>query len=185
MATSKATTVDQYLRELPSDRREHIARVRDAVRSYLPKGYGETMSYGMISWGVPLDYYPDTYNGQPLPLAALASQKNYMALYLLGAYADPKQRQRLEQAYAKEGRRLDMGQSCLRFRDADELPLDIIGELIASRTPDQLIELMESSRSSGKKKPATKKTAAKKTAAKKTAAKKTAAKKAGAKKRAR
>jgi hypothetical protein len=176
VARSAATTAQQYLAGLPEDRRREIRRVRDVVRAHLPDGYGEMIGYGMITWGVPLSYHPDTYNGQPLPLAALASQKNYMSLHLLGAYADAKQRARLERDYAKRGKRLDMGRACLRFRTADELPLDLIGELIASRTPDQLIELMESIRSR-RKKPTGRKAKARKSG-KKAAPKTPAAKKA-------
>ena len=170
MARSQATSAEAYLAELPEDRRRSLARVRDVVRDHLPDGYREMMSFGMISWGIPLETYPDTYNGQPLCYAALASNKNNMTLYLMGAYADEKQRARLEQAYAKKGKRLDMGKSCLHFKSADELPLDLIGELIEARPPAAFIDLVESQRS-------TKKSAAKKSAAKKTAGKKSAARK--------
>lgn len=101
------------------------------------------MNWGMISYGIPLERYPDTYNGQPLGYAALAAQKNYFALYLLGAYMDPAQRERLERAFEQEGKEMDMGKSCLRFRRADDLPLDRIGELIAGTPIERLIELYE------------------------------------------
>ena len=167
MVTSRAATVQDYVDELPEGRREAIARVRDVVRGHLPDGYRETMAWGMITWCIPLERYPDTYNGQPLGYVALASQKNFMTLYLMGAYADPAQRERLEQAYANAGKRLDMGKSCLHFRRVEDLPLDLIGELIASKTPDDLIALMEESRAAARRaKPAAKKPAAKKSAAK-------------------
>lgn len=152
MVSSKAATVEAYLGELPPDRREAIARVRDVVRANLPDGYQESMAFGMIGWGIPLSTYPDTYNGQPLAYAALASQKNNMTLYLMGAYMDPRQREQLEQAYAQSGKRLDMGKSCLHFKRVDDLPLDLIGRLIGSMTPARYIELMEAARPAAKKK---------------------------------
>ena len=170
MATSRATTVEQYLAELPADRRAAIARVRDVVRRNLPAGYQESMAFGMIGWGIPLSTYPDTYNGQPLGYAALASQKNFMTLYLMGAYMDPTQREQVERAYAESGKRLDMGKSCLHFKRVEDLPLDLIGRLIASTTPAQLIERMESARAEATAaRGTTKKTTAKKTTAKKSA----------------
>ena len=182
MVKSGAATVEQYLAELPADRRRSIERVRDVVLRHLPEGYQEMMTFGMIGWGIPLEAYPDTYNGQPVGYAALASQKNFMTLYLMGAYADPDDRARLEEWYAKAGKRLDMGKSCLHFRNADELPLDLIGELIAKRTPRQLIELMESARARARKPGTRKQSAAKKAAARKPTAKKSPAKKSPAKK---
>ena len=89
----------------------------------------------MISYGIPLERYPDTYNKQPLGYAGLAAQKNFNTLYLLGAYSDPKQRKALEDAFKKSGKKMDMGKSCLHFRKADDLPLDAIGEIIGSTPP--------------------------------------------------
>src|SRR5690606_30676429 len=90
MVSSKASTVDEYIASLPDDRRAAIAAVRDVIRKNLPPGYEEGMQYGMIGWYVPLSRYPDTYNGQPLGVVALASQKQYMSLYLMAVYASPK-----------------------------------------------------------------------------------------------
>jgi hypothetical protein len=143
VATSKAATVDAYLAELPEATRSEIARVRDLVNAHLPKGYREGMAFGMITWSIPLETYPDTYNGQPLGYVALAAQKKYNSLYLLGSYAESGQRARLEKAYDDAGRRLDMGKSCLHFRTADELPTKLIGELIASTPPAKMIELAQ------------------------------------------
>ena len=148
--TPANTTVDEYLAALPADRRASVERVRAVVLENLPDGYRESMGNGMIAWCVPLETYPNTYNGQPLCYAALASQKNYMSLYLIGAYTDPKQRARLEQAYQAAGKRLDMGQSCLRFRSADELPLDTIGEVIGSMPPADFIAISEANRAAAK-----------------------------------
>jgi hypothetical protein len=146
MVQSKAKTVKEYLDELPADRREEIAKVRSVVRKNLPKGYRERMEWGLISYEVPLETYPDTYNKKPLCYAGLAAQKNFHTLYLMGAYGDPKQRKRLEDAFKKSGKKMDMGKSCLHFRSADDLPLDAIGEIIASTPPERMIERYEAAR---------------------------------------
>lgn len=146
MTRSTATSVDAYLEELPADRRAVVASVRDVILAHLPAGYQESMNWGMISYEIPLARYPDTYNGQPLAYAALAAQKNYFALYLMGAYMEPRQDEWLRQEFEKTGRKLDMGKSCVRFRTLDDLPLDVIGRVIASRPPDELIAAYEASR---------------------------------------
>jgi hypothetical protein len=143
MAKSRATTVDQYLAELPAERREVIAKVRDIVKQNLPEGYAETMNWGMISYEVPLERYPNTYNRQPLSYAALAAQKNYYALYLMGAYEGSEQHKQLADAFTRAGKKLDMGKSCLRFKKLDDLPLDAIGRAIASTPPEKLIAQQE------------------------------------------
>ena len=143
MATSKAATVDEYLAELPPERRTVVAKVRDVVRRNLPKGYAESMNWGMICWELPLSKYPDTYNGQPLAYAALAAQKNYYSLYLMNEYGDGKT---LREEFTKAGKKLDMGKSCVRFKSLDDLPLDVIGKAIASTPPEKLIERHERSR---------------------------------------
>ena len=146
MVMSKATTVDAYLKELPEDRRAAISKVRNVVKKNLPKGYREAMAFGMISWTVPLDRYPDTYNGQPLCYIGLASQKNYNSLYLMGVYGDPKREKLLADAFAKAGKKMDMGKSCLRFRKVEDLPLDAIGKIVASMPPEELIRRAEAVR---------------------------------------
>ena len=146
MVQSEATTVREYLDGLPADRRKEIAKVRSVVRKNLPKGYRETMAFGSICYAIPLERYPHTYNKQPLGYAGLAAQKNFNTLYLMGAYGDPKQRKRLEDAFRKSGKKMDMGKSCLHFRKADDLPLDAIGELIASTPPEKMIALYEEGR---------------------------------------
>ena len=146
MASSNATTVDAYLAELPPERREVIRSVRDVVRKNLPKGYQERMNWGMISYELPLDRYPGTYNGQPLNYAALAAQKNYFALYLPLVYQDAEQAAWLKGEFEKAGKKLDMGKSCLRFRRAEDLPLDAIGKVIASTPPEKFIERYETAR---------------------------------------
>jgi hypothetical protein len=146
MAMSRATTVAAYLAELPPERRAVMSAVRKTVLKHLPAGYRESMGFGMICYGIPLSVYPDTYNGAPLCYAALAAQKNHYALYLMCAYADSKQYQALKQAFEKAGKRMDMGKSCLRFRQLDDLPLDAVGKVIASIRPKDYIALFEASR---------------------------------------
>jgi hypothetical protein len=146
MVMSTATTVQDYLAQLPPDRRAVVSAVRRVVKQNLPKGYRETLNWGMICYEVPLKQYPDTYNGQPLCYTALAAQKNHIALYLMGAYADPAQRKALSDAFKTAGKKLVMGKSCLRFKTIDDLPLEAIGRTIASMPPSVLIRLAETSR---------------------------------------
>jgi uncharacterized protein YdhG (YjbR/CyaY superfamily) len=140
---SEAVTVDEYLAELPAERRAAIARVRDEIVTNLPAGYEEVMNWGMITYQVPLTTYPDTYNGKPLMYAALASQKNHMAVYLTAVYADEETRDDFLDSYRATGKRLDMGKSCVRFRSLDDLPVELIGEAIASCDLDSFIAMNE------------------------------------------
>jgi uncharacterized protein YdhG (YjbR/CyaY superfamily) len=164
MVQSKAVTVDEYLAELPEERRQTIREARELVRRNLPKGYAEMMSFGMICYGIPLSKYSDTYNGQPLCYAAIAAQKNHNALYLMSAYADPEQEEALKAAFKKAGKKLDMGKSCLRFKSMDDIVPEAVAKMIASTPPEKYIERYEASRSGIKTvpKPAAKKPAAKK-----------------------
>ncbi len=146
MVQSSAKTVDEYLRSLPDEDRAVISAVRKVVKANLPKGYEESMASGMIGWGIPLSRYPKTYNTQPLAYAALASQKNHYALYLMCAYMDPAQTKALEDGFRKAGRKLDMGKSCIRFKSLDDLPLDVIGEVVASTPVERYIEVYEATR---------------------------------------
>jgi hypothetical protein len=146
MARSTATTVAGYLAELPAERRAVVEAVRDTVLRHLPDGYEETMNWGMISYEVPLARYPDTYNRQPLSYAALAAQKHHYALYLNAAYQDEASERRLRDGFAAAGRTLDIGKSCVRFRRLDDLPLDVIGDVIASTPPDAFIAQYEAAR---------------------------------------
>ena len=145
MVQSKATTVEAYLAALPDDRRKTISEVRSVVKKHLPKGYEEMIGSGMITYCVPLERYPNTYNKQPLCYVGLAAQKNHNALYLMGAYATGAQRKALEDAFRQAGKKLDMGKSCLRFDDVDDLPLDVIGKVVASIPPEKWVEIYESS----------------------------------------
>lgn len=140
MVQSKAKTVAEYLDELPEERRAAIGKVRSVVKKNLPQGYKERMGYGMITYEIPLDQYPGTYNGQPLCYIGLASQKNHMALYLTSVYADPEQEKFLSDAFRKAGKKMDMGKSCLRFKTVEDLPLDAIGKIVASTSPAEMID---------------------------------------------
>lgn len=139
MVASKATTVAQYLASLPADRRAAVETVRDVVNRSLPAGFVEGMQYGMIGWAVPLSVFPDTYNGQPAGIACIASQKNHLSLYLLGVYSSEAEAKAFRDEYAKSGKKLDMGQSCVRFRKADDLALDVIARALGRVTPEELI----------------------------------------------
>jgi len=147
---SDANTPLEYLAELPEDRRNQISLVRDVILENLPSGYEEVMNWGMIVYQVPLSHYPDTYNKQPLMYAALASQKNHMAVYLSGIYMYPDKQKGFEQAYRETGKRFDVGKSCVRFRKLEDLPLDLIGESIASISMEVFIKHVRSIRSSKK-----------------------------------
>jgi uncharacterized protein YdhG (YjbR/CyaY superfamily) len=140
---SDATSVAQYLADLPADRRAALEAVRQTILANLPEGYEEAMNWGMISYQVPLARYPDSYNGQPLAYAGLAAQKNHMAVYLLGLYADETARAQFEAAYRATGKRYDVGKSCVRFKKLDDLPLAVIGESIALLSVDAFIERVE------------------------------------------
>ena len=146
MVMSKATTVADYLAELPEERRRTISAVRAVVRKNLPKGYKESIGYGMICYTVPLSTYPDTYNGQPLCYAALAAQKNYCALYLMNVYGDTATAKAFRDGFKKAGKKLDMGKSCVRFKTADDLPLDVIGQTVAATPLTAFIEQYERAR---------------------------------------
>lgn len=146
MVSSAATTVDAYLAGLPPQRRAVIATLRDQINAHLPPGYEETMNWGMISWQIPLSRYPDTYNKQPLSYVALAAQKHHYALYLSGVYAESEQERRLHAGAAASGKKLEMGKSCVRFRNIEDLPLDVIGELIASMSVEAYIASHEARR---------------------------------------
>ena len=138
---SKAITVEQYLDELPDDRKESLSIVRKTIVENLPSGYDEVMNWGMITYEVPLETYPDTYNGKPLMYSALASQKNHMSVYLMGCYMSPEIRNKFENANKKTGKKFDAGKSCIRFKKVDDLPLKLIGETIASMSVRKFIEL--------------------------------------------
>ncbi|HEY5915320.1 MAG TPA: DUF1801 domain-containing protein [Verrucomicrobiae bacterium] len=134
---STAKTVDEYLNGLSSERREAISAVRKVILANLPEGYQECMSYGMIGYVVPHSIYPKGYQCNPklpLPFVNLGSQKNHMALYLMCIYGDAKTDEWFRKAWEKTGRKLDSGKGCIRFKRLEDVPLEVVGQLIA-RTP--------------------------------------------------
>lgn len=140
MFLNKAKTVTAYVAALPEDRRATVSKLRSFVKKHLPKGYKEQLGWGAITYAVPLTVLPDTYNGEPLCYAAIAAQKNYYTLYLMSAYGDPKQTKWMAEEFKKRGKRLDMGKSCLRFKSLDDLPLDVVGEVLGSTPMDAFVE---------------------------------------------
>jgi hypothetical protein len=167
MVSSAATNAEQYLAQLPEDRRAVMTAVRKLIRRNLPKGYVETMAWGMICYVIPLEKYPETYNGEPLVYLGLASQKNNYALYMTGSYGDPQKDAELRAAFKAAGKKLDMGKACLRFRDLDDLELEAVAKAIAGTPPKRYIELYEAARANtrtGRKAAAKKATAKKKSA---------------------
>jgi uncharacterized protein YdhG (YjbR/CyaY superfamily) len=137
---SNASTVDEYLAELPPQRREAIETVREVILGNLPEGYEEVMNWGMITYQVPLEVYPDTYNQKPLMYAALASQKHHMAVYLTAIYMDEQASRAFEASYRATGKRYDVGKSCVRFRKLSDLPLELIAQSIASLPVEEFVE---------------------------------------------
>jgi uncharacterized protein YdhG (YjbR/CyaY superfamily) len=139
MASSDATTVEEYLDELPPERRAVVAEVRDVVRGNLPDGFEEGMNWGMISYEIPLETYPDTYNGKPLSYIALAAQKHYYALYLHNVYQQPQLMAELVEGFQNADKKMDMGKSCLRFRKLEDLPLDVVAKIVAASSVEDMI----------------------------------------------
>ena len=143
-----ATTPEQYVAQLPKDRKAGIQRLREVIRTHLPPGFEETMNYGMIGYVVPHSLYPAGYHCDPklpLPFINLASQKQYIALYHMGVYADPALLEWFLEAYAQLGiGKPDMGKSCLRFKKPEKIPFDLIGELCTKVTPQAWIDRYES-----------------------------------------
>jgi hypothetical protein len=150
MATSTARTPEEYLDSLPEDRRAAVVAVRRVILENLPKGFEEGMQYGMIGYYIPLERFPDTYNGQPLGLAALANQKQHMALYLNNVYGDRSTESRFRERWAATGKKLDMGKSCVRFRRLEDLPLDVIGRTIAEESVEGYLERYAAARGSSR-----------------------------------
>ena len=143
---SSAKTVVAYLAELPSDRAELVAEVRALVLDALPEGYEEGMGWGMITWSVPLSVYPDTYNKLPLMYASLGSQKNYVSLYLMCAYAGIGIGEDEIRARWAGGKALNMGKSCVRFKALGDLDLPLLREVIGQHTAAEFVEVAKAAR---------------------------------------
>ena len=144
MVSTSTTTATDYLASLPQDRREVISAVRELILRNLPEGYQETINWGMLSYEVPLETYPDTYNKKPLSYVGLAAQKNYNSLYLMSVYQDPADYQELIKAFDGMGVKPNMGKSCIRFKKLDQIPLEIIGRLIAKTSVQDFVETAKS-----------------------------------------
>lgn len=144
---SKATSVTEYINELPLDRKEAIQKLRDVVLKNLPKGFSEGMGYGMMGYSVPHSIYPNGYHCDPklpLPFAGIASQKNFIAFYHMGIYADPTLLKWFVDEYPKHCKtKLDMGKSCIRFKKMDQIPYELIGELMGKMSVQDWIRLYE------------------------------------------
>jgi len=144
---SKAATPDEYLAELPEDRKKALTELRKIIKKNLPKGFKEIMGYGMIGYVVPHSLYPEGYHcdpKQPLPFISFASQKNFVALYHMGIYADPELLNWFVAEYPKHvDTKLDMGKSCIRFKKPDTIPFKLIGELVSKMSPNDWINLYE------------------------------------------
>jgi hypothetical protein len=156
MVQSKATTVKDYLAELPEDRRAAIQAVREVILENLDGEFEEGMQYGMIGYYVPHSVYPPGYHcdpRQPLTFAGLSSQKNHMAIYLMCVYGDQNQRTWFEAEWKKAGKKLDMGKSCVRFKKLEDVALGVIGETIRRVSARKYIEICERALSSRRKAP--------------------------------
>jgi hypothetical protein len=140
---TSASTVNELLGEMSDEQRKVISTVRGVITKNLPAGYEEGVGYGMISYSIPLKRYPETYNGHPLMYAALAAQKNHYALYLMCVYGSTGRKGWMEAEFKKAGKKLDMGKACVRFKNLDDLPLDVIGKVIAATPPEKYIQEYE------------------------------------------
>ncbi len=144
---SKATTVEEYISELPEERKKAISDLRKVIKKNLPKGFKEEMSYGMIGYVVPHSKYPAGYHCNPklpLPFLNIASQKNFIAVYHMGLYANPTLYKWFTEAHAKATtKKLDIGKSCMRYKKAEDIPYELLGELASKITPDEWIALYE------------------------------------------
>ncbi|MGI9370890.1 MAG: DUF1801 domain-containing protein [Hyphomicrobiales bacterium] len=138
---SDAETVEDYLNELPEERRTAIETVREVILENLPDGYVEVMNWGMITYEIPLKICANTYNGKPLMYAALANQKRHMAVYLCGLYCVKGAKDKFMEAHKEIGKKVDMGAACIRFKKLDDLDLRLVGKTIASVSVDAYIQV--------------------------------------------
>lgn len=144
---SEAQTVDEYINQLPEDRKEAISKLRDVIKTNLPDGFQEEMSYGMIGYVVPKSLYPAGYHCTPelpLPFMNIASQKNFIAVYHMAVYADKALNEWFTTEFPKYSKaKLDMGKSCIRFKKLADIPFELIGRLASKLTPDEWIAMYE------------------------------------------
>ena len=142
-STEIPADVERYFDALDPARRGILRPVFDVIRAAMPQGYRLEMGYGMPGWVIPLETYPNTYNGQPLSYAGLAAQKRYNSIYLMALYSDPEADAAFRAAWAATGRKLNMGKSCLRFKTLADLDLDLIAETIASVPVERFLATYE------------------------------------------
>jgi Domain of unknown function (DU1801) len=155
MASSSATTIAEYINSLEGDRKPTIQKLHDLIMERLPDGFKTGMNYGMIGYYIPHSLYPDGYHVDPklpLPFMALASQKNYIALYHMGLYSNDELLAWFKDAYSQTGMKLDMGASCIRFKNSEKIPYELIGELVAKVTPSDFIKQYETTLKKKRKK---------------------------------
>lgn len=141
---SKTTAV--FLATLPAERRREFERVWDVVRLHLPAGYEEAIGRNTLICQVPRERYADTYNGYPLLYVALASEKSYLSLHLMPLYGDRASARLLADSFRTAGKKLSMGKACIRFKKADDLALDVIGQIVERFSPDQWVQIARSAR---------------------------------------
>lgn len=146
MPSTAPPAVATFLASVPVERRAELTKVRDVIVRNLPAGYEEAVAGKILVYQVPLAIYPDTYNGNALWYAALASQKHHLSLYLMTCYADHALARRLKDGFSAAGKKLDMGKSCIRFRTTADLPLDVIGEIVGSVPMDRWVEIAKAAR---------------------------------------
>ncbi len=144
---SKSSTIEEYISQLPEDRIEFMETLRNVIKDNLPAGFHEEMSYGMIGYVVPFSIYPSGYHCNtklPLPFMNIASQKNFIAIYHMGLYADPILNSWFLEEYPKfSSKKLDMGKSCLRFKKGEDIPFELIGMLVQKMSPTDWIAMYE------------------------------------------
>lgn len=151
MVSSLATTVEQYLAELEPARRQDVSQLRDLARANLPKGLEEVMNFGMIIYQVPASIVSETYNGEPLVFAGIASQKQYISLYLMSIYAWEAAREEFEAEYLASGMKMNIGKACIRFKSLDKLPIEVIQKAMGKISMEQFVERYLEVRASARK----------------------------------
>ena len=143
----KATSAEDYISQIPKERQAALKKLRAVIKKNLPKGFKEGVGYGMMGWSVPHSLYPPGYHcnpKDPLPFIGIASQKNFIAVYHMGVYAIPSLLKWFVAEHAKVSKKkMDMGKSCLRYKNPDDIPYELIGELASKITPEEWIEVYE------------------------------------------
>ncbi|MCF8529529.1 MAG: DUF1801 domain-containing protein [Aquiluna sp.] len=152
MVSSRAATVEQYLSELDPKRAKDVTMLRELCLANLPGELEEVMEWGMISYQVPFELVPETYNGKPLLFAAFAAQKNYISLYLMGIYGFDEARERFEKRWIESGKKLNIGKACIRFKSVEDIPLEVIRGALSEISVQDFVAMYEDVRGSHRKK---------------------------------